>query len=135
MTSTELLTAIRSAAVEQKLSGYALAKITRLDARHVYRILNNEHSPSLDTVLKLCEAAGVELKISNMGEMPAKTNIMKVIFGFFKDGQLSYYASLAATKAANPCCNEQQFGAAVLAKMRKEYPEDEETLAVAGWLF
>jgi DNA-binding phage protein len=72
MTAPELLTAIRRAAVEKNLSGYALAKITRLDARHIYRILNGEHSPSLDTVLKLCEAVGVELKIVNLGEMPAK---------------------------------------------------------------
>jgi DNA-binding phage protein len=63
MTAPELLTAIRRAAVEKKLSGYALAKITEMDARHIYRVLNNEHSPSLYTVLKLCEAVGVELKI------------------------------------------------------------------------
>jgi DNA-binding phage protein len=73
MTATELLTKIAATAKEKKISGYALAKITRLDARHVYRILNGEHSPSLDTVLKLCKAVGIELEIFNMGEMPAKT--------------------------------------------------------------
>jgi transcriptional regulator with XRE-family HTH domain len=76
MTTPQLLTAIASAAKEKNLSGYALAKITRLDARHIYRVLNNEHSPSLDTVLKLCEAVGLRLEIFNLGEMPAKTNIM-----------------------------------------------------------
>jgi transcriptional regulator with XRE-family HTH domain len=135
MTATELLTEIASAAKEKKISGYALAKITRLDARHVYRILNNEHSPSLDTVLKLCEAVGIELEIFNLGKMPAKTKDMKVILDFFQNGQLSYYTSLAATKAANPSCNEQQCGAAVLAEMREKYPDDEETLAIAGWIF
>jgi DNA-binding phage protein len=63
MTAPELLTTIASAAKEKNLSGYALAKITGLDARHIYRILNNEHSPSLDTVLKLCEAVGIRLEI------------------------------------------------------------------------
>jgi DNA-binding phage protein len=72
MTAPELLTTIANAAKEKSLSGYALAKITRLDARHVYRILNGEHSPSLDTVLKLCGAIGIKLKIVNMGEMPEK---------------------------------------------------------------
>jgi DNA-binding phage protein len=75
MTATELLTAIAATAKEKNISGYALAKITRLDARHVYRILNNEHSPSLDTVLKLCEAVGIELEIFNLGEMPAKIKV------------------------------------------------------------
>jgi len=63
MTAPEILAAIRRAAKEKKISGYTLAKITWLDARHVYRILNGEHSPSLDTVLKLCEAVGIGLKI------------------------------------------------------------------------
>ena len=72
MTAPKLITAIASAAKEKNLSGYALAKITRLDARHIYRILNNEHSPSLDTVLKLCEAVGVELKISNLADVVTK---------------------------------------------------------------
>jgi transcriptional regulator with XRE-family HTH domain len=76
MTATEILTAIASAAKEKNISGYALAKITRLDARHVYRILNGEHSPSLDTVLKLCAAVGIGLEIFNLGEMPAKIKKM-----------------------------------------------------------
>jgi len=60
---------------------------------------------------------------------------MKVIPDFHVNGELSYYASLAATKAANPDCTEQECGAAVLEKMREDYPDDPETLAVKGWDF
>jgi len=72
MTHTELIEAIATAARTQKLSGYRLAQITGINETHVGRILRGENSPSLDTVLKLCEAVGVELNIINMGEVPAK---------------------------------------------------------------
>lgn len=65
MTHTELIEAIAAAARTQKLSGYRLAQITGISEAQISRVFRGLHSPSLDTVLKLCEAVGVELKIVN----------------------------------------------------------------------
>jgi len=63
MNHTELIEAIATAARTQKLSGYRLAKVTGINETHIGRILRGENSPSLDTVLKLCEAVGVKLQV------------------------------------------------------------------------
>jgi transcriptional regulator with XRE-family HTH domain len=72
MTHPELIEAIATAARTQNLSGYRLAQITGISEAQISRVFRGLHSPSLDMVLKLCEAVGVKLKIVNQGEMPAK---------------------------------------------------------------
>jgi transcriptional regulator with XRE-family HTH domain len=65
MTHTGLITAIAAAARAQKLSGYRIAQITGISEAQISRVFRGLHSPSLDTVLKLCEAVGVKLEIVN----------------------------------------------------------------------
>jgi transcriptional regulator with XRE-family HTH domain len=72
MTHTELIEAIATAARTQKLSGYRLAQITGISEAQISRVFRGLHSPSLETVLKLCETVRVKLEIINLGEVPAK---------------------------------------------------------------
>jgi len=72
MTHAELIEAITTAARTQKLSGYRLAQITGISEAQISRVFRELHSPSLDTVLKLCEAVGARVEIVNMGNVPAK---------------------------------------------------------------
>jgi transcriptional regulator with XRE-family HTH domain len=65
MTHIELIKSIAAAARTQKLSGYRLAQITGISEAQISRVFRGLHSPSLYTVLKLCEAVGAELKIVN----------------------------------------------------------------------
>ena len=90
---------IKEARIIKGLTQAQLAEIVSLHEKHISRIESGKYMPTLDNIIKIFNALGIEFKMSNLDlKIPIENNIVKTELLKFinnsSDNELEFYLSL-----------------------------------------